>query len=53
VIRITDAPQPRFRQPVPMAMERGIASAAAAPETPIEAGTIEIRAQVEMVAAFK
>jgi uncharacterized protein YggE len=53
VIRITDAPQPRFRAPMPMAMERGLATAAATPETPIEAGTIEVHAQVELVAGFK
>ena len=52
VIRITDTPQPRFKGPTPMAMERGIATVAAA-DTPIEAGTIEIHAQVELVAAIK
>ena len=52
VIRITDTPQVRFKGPTPMAMERGVASAAAV-ETPIEAGSIEIHAQVELVAAIK
>ena len=53
VLRITDTPQPRLRAPMPMAMERGLATAAAAPETPIEPGTIEVHAQVELVAALK
>ncbi len=35
-----------------MAMERAVASAAPA-DTPIEAGTIEVHAQVELIAAIK
>jgi len=52
VLRITDTPQPRFKGPMPMAMERTLATAAAV-DTPIEAGTIEIHAQVELTAAIR
>ena len=52
VVRITDTPQPRPRGPIPMAMERSVAAAGAV-DTPIEAGTIEIHAQVELTAAIK
>src|SRR6478735_1628327 len=52
VLRIVDAPAPRFKGPQPMLMERAAASAASA-DTPIEAGTIEVHAQVELTAAIK
>jgi uncharacterized protein YggE len=52
VLRIADAPQPRFRVAEPMLMERAAAGAASA-DTPIAASEIEIRAQVELTAAFK
>ena len=51
VIRITDTVQPRFRTVEPMLMQR--ASAAVAEPTPIEAGLIEIHAQVELTVSIK
>lgn len=51
VMRITETPQPRFRMAQPMMAERSLA--ASAEPTPIEPGTIEIHAQVELTATFK
>jgi uncharacterized protein len=51
VLRIVDAPAPRFKGPQPMLMERAAAGAAA--DTPIEAGTIEVHAQVELTTAIR
>jgi len=51
VFRISDTPQPRFK-PMAMAMERGMVGGAA-PETPVEPGTIEVHVQVELVAVMK
>lgn len=51
VMRITETPQPRFRMAQPMMAERAMAGAAE--QTPIEPGTIEIHAQVELTATFK
>lgn len=50
VMRITETAQPRFRVSQPMMAERAMASAE---QTPIEPGTIEIHAQVELTATFK
>lgn len=52
VLRITDAPQPRYKPMADVAMMQR--SVAAAPDsTPIEPGTIEIRAQIELAVAIK
>jgi uncharacterized protein YggE len=51
IMRITDTPQPRFRMVEPMALERS--AVAGAEQTPIQAGTIEIQAQVELTATIK
>ena len=51
VFRISDTPQPRFK-PMAMAMERGMVGGAA-PTTPVEAGTIEVHVQVELIAVMK
>jgi uncharacterized protein len=52
VLRISDTPQPRFK---PMAEMAALQRSAGAPmeATPIEAGQIEVRAQVELTAALK
>ena len=51
VVRIADAVQPRYRaEPMLMSAQRG---AVAESITPIEAGPIEIRAQVELTATIK
>lgn len=52
VLRITDAPQPRFKPMADVAMlQRSVAGGAES--TPIEPGTIEIRAQVEFSVAIR
>jgi uncharacterized protein YggE len=51
ILRIVDTPEPRFKGPQPMMMER--ASLAAAEPTPIEGGTIEVHARVELTAGIK
>ncbi|HUR33663.1 MAG TPA: SIMPL domain-containing protein [Vicinamibacterales bacterium] len=50
VLRITDTQQPMFRMGESAVLQR---SAVASAETPVEAGTIEIRAQVELTAAIR
>lgn len=52
VLRIDDAPQPRGT-PAPQPMYRTMAADAAAAPTPIEAGLIEVRAQVTLTVAIK
>jgi hypothetical protein len=51
VLRITDTPQVRFKPAEPLMMRAAAAGADA--QTPIEAGPIEIRAQVELTVAIK
>lgn len=52
ILRIADTPQPRFRPMADMAVMRTMA--AGAPEkTPVQAGLIEVHAQVELTAAVK
>lgn len=51
IMRLTETPQPRFRMAQPMMAERAMASGAE--PTPVEPGTIEIHAQVELTATFK
>ncbi len=51
VLRITDTPEPRFKAPQPMFADR--AAVAAAPATPVEAGLIEVHAQVELTVAMR
>src|SRR5690606_31392867 len=52
VLRIADTPQPRFRPVADVAMMRS-AAPAAAEMTPVQAGLIEIHAQVELTAVVK
>ncbi len=52
ILRIVDAPQPRFKPGQPMMMERAMA-AGSAPDTPVTPGEIEIHAQVELTAAIR
>lgn len=52
IVRIADAPQPRFKGAPQMMLERSVASVAAA-ETPIAPGEIEVRAEVELTAVFR
>jgi uncharacterized protein YggE len=49
VLRLVDTPEPRFKGPQPMMMER----AAAGDATPIEPGNIEVHARVEMTVAIR
>ncbi|MBS1817092.1 MAG: SIMPL domain-containing protein [Acidobacteria bacterium] len=53
ILRIVDAPQPRFKYPQPMMAERAAVAGAPAAETPVAAGEIEIHAQVELTAAIR
>jgi uncharacterized protein YggE len=50
ILRIVDTPEPRFKGPQPMMMDR---AAIAAESTPVDAGTIEVHARVELTAAIK
>lgn len=52
ILRVVDAPQPRFKGAPQMMLERSVASAADA-STPIAPGEIEIRAEVEVTALFR
>jgi uncharacterized protein YggE len=52
IMRLIDTPEPRFKGPQPMLMERAGVAAASEP-TPIEAGTIEVHARVEITAAIR
>jgi uncharacterized protein YggE len=51
VLRIVDTPEPRFKGPQPMMMER--AGVASVETTPIEAGTIEVHGRVELTVAIR
>lgn len=52
ILRIADAPQPRFKGAPQMMLERSAAGVAAA-DTPIAPGEIEVRAEVELTAVFR
>lgn len=52
ILRIVDAPQPRFKPVQSMMMERAVAGVASA-ETPVAPGEIEVHAQVELTAAIR
>jgi uncharacterized protein YggE len=49
ILRIVDTPEPRFRIPQPRMMSAGVA----AETTPIESGTIEVHAHVELTVGIK
>jgi uncharacterized protein YggE len=49
ILRIVETPEPRYRVPQPRMMAAGVAAA----ETPVESGTIEVHAQVELTVGIK
>lgn len=57
VVRITEVQEGAFyRPPIPLTMQRGRVanmSAEAAPDTPIEVGSLDVRAQVQLVAEIE
>jgi uncharacterized protein YggE len=53
ILRIDDTPLSRVGIPAPQPMYRTMAADAAAPPTPIEAGLVEVKAQVTLTVAIK